>query len=450
MQQSMEILQMNSQELLEYAHKLSNENPVIEVEVPTEGFDKFDALNKKLQWLNSVDEQNKVYYNEHHDEGEDINATDYGFSTIEDESLGQSLLFQLNYLNLEKANFETARKLIQYIDDNGYLEFPLEHLQREINIPLNKLEKALATIQTLEPVGVGAINLKECLLIQVQRELKHSAKACNSYLCKHERLIIELITNFLDLLGKNQLEQISKSLKVNIEDIKGAYKYIKTLNPRPGREFYVKRQPVYLTPDLIVIKFSNYFEVLINKNMDPKISISPYYQSLINEHSSEDVQEYIAAKVKQANWLVRCIEQRNGTLINVTKKIIEFQKDFFENNLGSLVPLKQKTIADSLGIHESTVSRAIRDKHLQCQKGIFPLDYFFLSGVESSKDSNVSTQNVKKQICDLIKTENKNKPYSDQQIADILSSNGLSVARRTVAKYREEAGVPTASKRKEF
>ncbi len=437
MLQSVEILQMGNQELLEYVRQQATENPVVEIEEPPQELDKFDLLKKKIEWLDSANEKYRIYYNEIETEDE-RNRDIVNYTPSDEEDLYQYLQSQLNLIKVPDDIRKAVKYMIGCVNENGYLELDLEEIANNINIELCKAKEALHLFQSFEPHGVGARNLIECLLIQLERNNQSTPIA------------IELVKNYLEMLGKNQLELIANKLGVSINEIKDAYKVIKKLNPRPGSGLSKISDIHYLTPDLIVVKFSDYYEVLLNDYFYPRISINNYYKNIIKQNLEKDTKQYITDKIKEADWVMKSISQRNSTLLKVTRMIVQHQKGFFDKGPGHLIPLHQKNIADDLEIHESTVSRAIRNKYLQCPWGIFKLDYFFTNGLCLADTSNIVPDKIKSEIKEIIISENKQKPYSDQQIADILNKKGIDIARRTVSKYREELNIDKASLRKEY
>lgn len=438
MQQSMEILQMSLQELLEYINQLVEENPVVEIEENYDELDRNEVLKRKLEWLDSIDEQNRVYHNQNEEEHPEQVMDISGYEDADEEDLNHHLLSQLDFLKVDADIRRAAEHLIEYIDEKGYLEADINEIANEINSTVEKVEEALKHIQSLEPAGIGARDLKECLRIQLDRK---GIKDETPY---------RIVDGYLEILSKNHLDVIAKRLEVSLNDVKYAYNIIKKLNPRPGSVFDSGRQPQYLTPDLTVVKFRDYYEILLNDYLYPRLSISRYYRDVISSTASNEVKGYISGKLKEAAWIIKCFEQRNDTLTRVAKTIVDIQIKFFDAGPRHLVPMILKTVADKLGIHESTVSRAIRGKYLQCSWGIYSLDYFFSRGLSAGGDIRVAPENIKKLIKDIIDDENKKKPYSDQQITDILNCKGIEISRRTVAKYRDELSIAGASTRKEY
>lgn len=436
MLQSVEILQLNSQELLKYVRQLADENPVVEIDEPTKESDSYEILKRKLEWLQSANEGNRVYNREFEDSEEDSNIAQY--VSVEDEDLYQNLKSQLNLMNIPDNIRTILNYMIKCINEKGYLEDDISEIAQRLNIDIALVKEALSILQSIEPAGIGARDLRECLLLQLKR------------LNENNSVVIELVNNYLEMLSKNRLEVISKELGVSIDEVKNAYKVIKTLNPRPGISFGYNSQTQYLTPDLIVVKFSDYYEVLINDYFQPQISISRYYQNILKQNLENEVKEYISKKIKEADWIINCISQRNSTLLKVTRMIVEQQRMFFDKGPRHLAALYQQKIANDLGVHESTVSRAISGKYLQCSWGIFGLDHFFTNGLSIGDESQITPENVKLEIKEIIAKEDRRKPYSDQKITDLLQQKGINIARRTVTKYREEMNIQKTTLRKEY
>jgi RNA polymerase sigma-54 factor len=438
MQQSIEVLQMGAQELLNYIRSLAEENPIIEIEERSDEFDRYEDLKRKLEWLETPHDEYKVYYQEGDVESEEAARDRLSYVETEEEDLYEHLQLQLSLVKSSDEIRKAAQYIIECIDGNGYIDEGLKEIAARAGIGLEKTKEALHLVQSLEPPGIGARNLKECLLLQLERNKQENSTVT---------LIIE---NHLEMLSNNRLDIISKELDVSIDEVKQAYMIIQKLNPRPGSGFGTKREIRYQTPDLIVVKFRDYYEVLLNEYFYPKISISSYYLNILRQDSEREVKEYISGKIKEADWAIKCITQRNTTLIKVVSRIVEHQRKFFESGKGHLIPMNQKDIADVMGVHESTVSRAIRGKHLQCTWGVYSLDYFFINGLSLGGEERIASDSIKSRIKEIISGESLKKPYSDQQISDLLNREGISIARRTVAKYREELNIPGASKRKEF
>lgn len=291
----------------------------------------------------------------------------------------------------------------------------------------------------MEPKGVGAVDLKECLLLQIDPK---GAKAS---------LQVEIIEKYLELFGKNQMKEIAKKTGKHLNEVLDACDRIKRLNPKPGNSFGNREYRKYISPDVVVVKLKDYFEVLLNESQYPSIQINPYYENLLKEGAESETKKYIKEKTEQAKWVQDCIKKRNETMMALVNEIISSQIEFFEYGHGHIMPVSQKETAEKLNFHESTVSRALKGKYLQCMWGMYPLHYFFSHGIEKSGDkSQVSAEQVKAVLKEIVEEENKKKPYSDRILAEKLEERGFKISRRTVAKYREALQIGDASKRKIF
>lgn len=439
MLQSAEILQMSSQELENYIKELSVENPVVDFEENSEDLTKYDILKKKLEWLDASDEQNRVYYKE---EKEEENSNDnWNFCKNSDENLEEYLLSQVNVLPLKKCELAIAHYIIECIDENGYLlDETCQSISKRLKVSNDIVEKMILVIQSLEPSGVGARNLKECLLLQIKR------------LEINNPLAETIIKNELETVGKNQLHIIAKRLKVSIDEVIAATNFIKSLNPKPGNSFYSNKALEYIRPDAVIIKGRDGFEIILNDSFLPTIKINSYYKSIVNNDSENSAKDYVCDKIRQAEWAMKCISKRNSTLTKTLEVIVEIQKDFFEYGIGNLKPMRLIDIAQKIDMHESTVSRAVRDKYLQCSWGIFALNYFFSIGISSAEDieDKITPNTIKIKIKSIIDEENKQSPLSDREITEKLTQKGINISRRTVAKYRETMNIPGTTGRKAY
>lgn len=435
--QSAEILQMSSQELENYMKELALENPVVDLEEQTDSTDRDEELKRKIEWLESSDEQNRVYYS--NDYTEDGERDPWNFNADDGESLAEYLMSQLLTKGLNDRQMRLAEYMVNCLDDKGYFKEDCKEIADKFKESTGNVEKVLALLKTLEPAGICAESLSECLLLQLDRK-QVKAPAL--------RIIIK---DYLELVGKNQLHVIAKKMKLPVETILKECEMIKGLNPKPGSSFCSRETLRYITPDVTVVKLSGYYEILLNEYMYPRMSVNGYYKKMLTDDAPKEAKDYISGKIRQAEWVMNCISQRNKTLLSVTKAIVDNQEAFFLNGPGALKPMKQADIAAVLDIHESTVSRAVRDKYVQCSWGIFPMNYFFSKGVSALKGSKaVTPEYIKRHIQEIISAEDKKKPYSDRIIGEKLEERGISLSRRTVAKYREEMGIKDASGRKKF
>lgn len=426
--QSLEILQMNTQELEQFLKDKALENPMLDLEEVYKTKDENSKLLKKLEWLEKTDEQNRVYYGQDHTDYEPVNFQN------QTEDFGSYLLSQLIEEFKTQREQEIYEILVYSLDERGYLkEIPDILIQtygltkKEINCYINKLKEC-------EPAGVGAKDLEECLHLQLQR--KHMLNGLEE----------KILHNYLTYVAKNQLKELSKLLNLPLDQVVQAVKNIKNLNPKPAQGFSSREHLKYLYPDITIVKFKDYFEILLDGDSHFTANINSYYVEMMNQENTDEVNNYLNEKYQQAKWILQCISSRRGTLLNITKALTQRQQDFFEKGPGYLRPLKLSDVAEELGIHESTVSRGIRDKYIQCSWGIYPMSYFFSRGILSEE----TPDKIKSCIRKWIKNEDKQKPFSDQKIADLFKQQGIPISRRTVAKYRTQMGIRDAAGRKEY
>lgn len=446
MVQSMEILQMSAQELENYLEALSLENPVIELDNPhpIETSQKEADIQRKLDWLESSDLQNRVYYQQEREaENREANWHDI---TENEEDLNEYLLSQLLLSEISDSDYTILKFMIESLDSRGYFTEDSSFVATLFHTTKEHIEKLLSMIQSLDPCGVGARDLKECLLIQLKRKTEFSDT-------DNLDLIETLIRDFLDDIAKNHLHDIAKKLQVGQDEISQACAYIRMLNPKPGSSFPTREQLRYIIPDVIVVKLEDTFEILINEYQYPAFSVSGYYQHMMKTTNDTPAKEYLQKKIQQAEWVQSCISQRTSTLKRVVQVLVEKQSKFFLYGIGHKMPLRLTDIAQELSLHESTISRALRGKYLQCSWGVFPLNYFLASIAtknNTSTEQAMTPEHVKAQIQKIIDNENKKKPYSDKAISDKLIEMGIEISRRTVNKYRQEMGLPDKSGRKEW
>ena len=444
MMQSMEILQMGSQELLEYIQDQVQENPVLEMEEKYGKGDDTAVLQRKLEWLESTDAQNRYYHQQDTEDDEKDPISNYGTVDEREENLYLYVLSQLEVMDLEPELLPVGRFLVESLNQNGWLDESVEDLAEALGKPVEEVEKALAAVQSLEPAGVGARNLSECLVLQLQRRHEDS------------ELAIRIARDYLDPLSKSRYGLIAKSLGVCQEEVRTACDLIRTLNPRPGGGFAARENLVYINPDLFVVNFPDHFELLTNDYFFPDLNISGYYCRMLKSTEDNEVKDYLMGKVRQAKWVVHSIEQRRSTLLRCAECILELQEEFFRRGPGHLKPMCLADIAQKVGVHESTVSRTVRDKYLQCASGVYPLSYFFSRSLGApaarpGTEENASSPDFAKALLKkLICGEDKRKPLSDQKLCERMAREGCELSRRTVAKYRDELGIPSTTGRKQY
>lgn len=435
--QSLEVLQMATQELLEYVENAALENPVLELQECCDGPDEAEDLSPMLKWLESADPQNRDYHRQDF-EAETNPVLRYSAGEDHVESLYQYILTQLEELSLPLDIASCAKILAGCLDTNGRLEEDLSALARDYGLPEKAMEQALAVLQSLNPAGIAARSLSECICLQLLRRTPVDS------------LAIRIAQEHLDALSKNHYGLIARTLGASPENVRQACDVIRSLDPRPGLEFAQHERPAYITPDIIVASISGQLELSVNRHVLPSMNVSPYYTRMLEESDDTQVKQYLTGKVRQAKWVVNAIEQRYETLTACAKCILNAQEDFFRNG-GPLNPLSMADVAKQMEVHESTVSRAVSGKYLQCAKGTYPLNYFFsrrLSGGEGN--TQVSPSAAKDLLKKLIAQEDKRKPLSDQKLCEQMAQRGCVLARRTVAKYRDELGIPGTAGRKQF
>jgi RNA polymerase sigma-54 factor len=363
-------------------------------------------------------------------------------------SLTDHLLWQLRLSDLSDSDQDIGVQIVLNLNNDGYLvadeEDRLagksieESIAESMEISVQDVERVLKVVQTFDPIGVAARNLRESLLIQAR------------YLEIENGLVYAIIELYLPLVERKNFQSIAKALKVPIEEVLDAVRLIANLEPKPGRG-YTEEKPTYITPDIYVYKMSDEFVIVLNEDGLPKLKISSYYRkTLANVNQEEETRSYIQDKLKSAVWLIRSIHQRQRTIYRVTESIVKFQKDFFEKGVSFLKPLVLRDVAEDLGLHESTVSRVTTNKYVHTPQGIFELKYFFNSGISRTSGGDVASESVKEKIRKIVAEEDTSKPKSDREIVDILSEQGISIARRTVAKYREMLGILPSGKRKKM
>jgi RNA polymerase sigma-54 factor len=324
------------------------------------------------------------------------------------------------------------------LDENGYLRVSLEEIVQESKIDMTTAEKALALVQSFDPSGVGARNIKECLLIQLGAlNLKGT-------------LAEKIITGNMEELEKKKYKRIAQQYNLPFEDIMVAVKIIEGLEPKPGRNF-TSSSTNYVTPDVYVTKGPDGYQIVLNDEGIPRLRISSFYRKLIRQKDAfpKETRQFLIEKLRSAVGLLKSLDQRNRTIYRVTESILDLQKDFFDTGIEYIKPLTLKDVASVLNLHESTVSRVTSNKYLSCPHGTFSFRFFFSNALHCDTGS-VSSTSVKNTIKKIVLEEDTTKPLSDQRIVGILKNKGVMVARRTVAKYREELGIPSQAQRKKI
>jgi RNA polymerase sigma-54 factor len=442
---ALKILQLPALELEEFIQQELETNPVLELseepkdeKIIAEQDKKNDNKEKEIDWKEYLQFQGKSYCidSNYNDDGAEQSFDNY---VSDSYTLKDHLLFQLQLSLLRYNLLDIGEFIIESLDENGYLTIPMDELAELAKTDMSTLEKVLSIIQTFDPAGVGARDLTECLLIQLNFKGLLNANTEKT------------VRQHLDDIAYNRLNNISKSLGVSVEVAQNISDLIKGLEPKPGRAFECNNSTKYIVPDIYIEKIGDEYTITVNDYSNSGLRINQYYRNLLqNEEKGSHASQFISSRLSSAMWLIKSIEQRKTTLYNVVQAILEYQIDFFDKGVMHLKTMTLKNIADKISVHESTVSRAINGKYVQTNKGVFELKYFFRSGIENETGNGISSESIKKMLKNLIDKENHKHPISDQDIADILAKEGLAISRRTVAKYRDDQGILSSSKRKRY
>lgn len=456
--QAIQILQFNTQELEGYVQEQLLTNPLLENDnspEPAKGEDTTEKLEElklevpsvtgnesettEKEWQeNLVERYDDISYKqwEYKPESEEYSYEQY---TCAEVTLSEHLLFQLQFAEMSKSCRTIGKYIIESLDDNGYMTLTVEEIARVVKSSTENIEKVLDVIQGFDPSGVGARDLKECLLIQLKNKGELTSDA--------EKVILF----HLEDIASNRLNLISKELGITSKEVQHIGDIIRGLEPKPGREFGCQTSTRYIVPDVIVEKVEAEYVVTINETSTPRLTISSYYQKMMkNSDGDENLSKFLSGRYNSAVWLIKSIEQRKQTIYNVVKAVVKYQREFFDCGSKHLKTLTLKQIAEDVGIHESTVSRSINGKYMQTPRGVYEIKYFFTSGVPDDHGGSISSSSIKEFIKEIITGEDHSSPYSDQDMVTMLGEKGIELSRRTVAKYRDELKIPSSSKRKRY
>ena len=438
MQMSVKLLQMSAYELSQYVNKEMQENPVLEEK---------DLQNHKSNNNDANDYKEIIKYLEKDDykvnnyaakvENEEISPFYY---IAEEKSLKAYLKEQIGEFTEKREILDICKYMVENLDAKGYLSVNLSDICKELAISNENAETSLEILQSLEPQGIGARNLKECLRIQLHN------------LGVDDVNIYKIIDEYLELLAENKYNLIAKELKVTISEVQKYGDIIKSLEPKPSRGFYTGETVKYIVPDAYINKFDGKYFISMNEDVLPKLNINSLYKEIIKNEKDVEAVEYVKDKLNSAMFLIRSIEQRKNTVYRVLEDILVVQKEYFDNGAEYLKPMTLKEIANNLEMHESTISRAIREKYVSVNNGkVIKIKDLFTNGIASVVGGeDISTTNIKKAIKQIVDNEDQKKPLSDQTICNALNIEGMNISRRTVAKYREELQIKSSSKRKRF
>ncbi|WP_068620173.1 RNA polymerase factor sigma-54 [Paenibacillus tuaregi] len=420
LRQAIQILQYSSEELISYLREQTNENPVIDLQEYYIYIDGESWGNLKPKRANTKEMLDWV--------------------AKPSNTLYEHLKSQLGLVcGLTCIQRKTALYLIGNLDEKGYLATDPLEVAGLIGVNLAEVLAMLALVQSFEPAGIAARNLEECILLQLQRS------------GTVDELAIAMAQRHLADLAANRLQRIADALGADISEVQQISDRIRRLNPFPGAAF-TQDEYRYIIADITVERSSSgEYRVRLSDIGSPQVSVNPYYRQMLQAlPKQEEARQFIHAKYSNACWLIKSLEQRRQTLTRVAEAIVAMQHDFFDGGIHGLKPLTQKEIAESTGLHESTISRAVNNKYMQTPRGLFELKYFFTSALATANGETSSSESAKKRIRQVIDEEDKRKPLADQTIAEMLAKEGLEISRRTVAKYREEMRYLSSAKRKRF
>jgi RNA polymerase sigma-54 factor len=456
LQQAIKLLQLSRLELLDAIYEEMETNPLLEDqatgemedegkpgEESTDSDEDTQALpevsveespREDLDWESYLSEYNTGWAET---PAQDIETPPFESITASKTSLSSHLSWQLNVSNLDERQREVGVHIIGNLNDDGYLDVPLEEICLATGQPMEEVLETLELIQNFDPVGVAARDARESLLVQAR------------FQNLHETIVEKIIMDHIRELESRKYDTIAKRLGVPVEDVLNAVSVIQSLEPKPGRS-YSEDDTIYITPDIYVFRVGDKYEIVLNTDGLPKLRINPYYREVLRNKSavSENARTYIQEKLKSAAWLIKSIHQRQRTIYRVTESIVKFQGEFLDQGITHLRPLVLRDVAEDIEMHESTVSRVTTNKYVFTPQGTFELKFFFNSSISGVDGDSIASESVKEHIRNIIKSENKQKPFSDQEIADMLKKLNINVARRTVAKYREATGILPSRKRR--
>ncbi len=439
LRQAIQMLQFTSQELWQYLDRQIEVNPLLEIDGEQrneETIEEYSNKTEDIDWKEYLGQYDDISYRNTSKSEEKENSFENYISA--QTSLKEHLLLQLHLSVFNQSSKRIGEFIIESIDKNGYLNNSIEDIAKQLDKHVSEVEKTLQIIQTFDPAGVAARDLKECLLIQLK------------FRGITDPDVYEIVNNYLEDVAQNRLARISKNLNISLKSVQWICDLIKTLEPKPGRGFAHDGDDIkYVTPDVVLQYIDGEYVINVNDVTAPRLIINNFYKQLLNRTEDENISTFLTDKLNSAMWLIKSIEQRRMTIYKVVESILKFQLDFFDKGRKALKPLTLKDIADDIGVHESTVSRATNGKYIQTPRGIFELKFFFSSGV-SSDGGGISSTSIKSMIKEIIDNENPKKPLSDQQIVNILKTKNIDISRRTVAKYRDELQIPSSSGRRRF
>lgn len=447
LRQAIAVLQLSALELTSYVDQQMLENPLLDVvedsnDKGTENVQEETRTPEKEE--SSADSDWDMNWEEYFQHQEERISREYDPGAGENKrfepflavapSLQEHLLEQI-HIQKVPVSLDLLEYIIGNLDDNGYLPLAIEEISKQLKLSLEEVEKGLAVIQGLDPMGVGARNLEECLRLQLS--------LLEQYPPEMPRFL-----NYLEDLAAGRLQKIANQLKVTPSQVQEMADLIRTLDPKPGRRFSGSGEVRYIVPDVVIEEVQGEFIILVNDVTVPRLGINQAYKKALSQNAESEIRKFVEQKLNAAAWLIRSIEQRRLTLYKVADAIVRRQEDFLRRGIRYLKPLNLKDIAEEIGVHESTVSRATANKYVQTPRGIFEFKFFFATGLGS--EQGITTEGIKQTLKDIIASEDPKSPYSDQKLSEILKEKSMEISRRTVAKYRDELGIPSTALRKRY
>jgi RNA polymerase sigma-54 factor len=467
LQQAIQLLQLSTLELEQVVRKELEENPLLE-EVPVENTETAEApatpatpdapapaeappapeVEAASKETSSVDGEkaddlpfdlSSAIFDDHGDERTPVSMEERDELPFEnlgrsDTSLTEHLMEQLRLSTDDKELLRVGEAIIGNLDEDGYLRADLEEIAKGMGAAAEAVEAALKRIQAFDPPGVAARSVQECLLLQLTAD------------AEPDPVSVEIVERHFEDLERRRYAEITRAMKLPLERIMESIEEIQSLEPKPGRRFSTNDSR-YVVPDVTIQKVGEDYVVILNEEGIPRLRVNSLYRSLLRR-SGDEAKQYVEQKLRSAVWLIKSVEQRQRTLRKVAQSLVNFQREFLDKGLPYLRPLALRDVGDDISMHESTISRVTTNKYVQTPQGLFELKFFFHSGIASENGSMVSSVSVKKTIRDMVSGEDGGKPLSDQEIAQALQAQGLTIARRTVAKYREELGILPSHQRR--
>jgi RNA polymerase sigma-54 factor len=456
LQQAIKLLQLSKLELQEVLNQELLENPLLEetaeevkteeqetkteneeekkVETQEKEKDSFDEIDYDAYFQDYIEYGYNPRMSEEHEEFPLENTL------TRPPNLTDHLTWQLMMSDASPRTKEIGQFIIGNIDEDGYLRATNEEIMGSGKYEADEVQTALKAIQSLDPIGVGARDLRECLLLQLE------------FLEVDDSLVETIIRDHWEMFMQRHFVQLAKVLGIELKSLEGIVEVIKHLDPKPGRK-YSNERAIYVEPDVYIQKVGDQYVIVLNEDGMPKLRINGSYRAMLHSMDSKQDGEtvnYIKDKIRSAIWLIKSLDQRQRTIYKVAESIVKHQREFLEKGIDHLRPLVLRDVADDIQMHESTVSRVVSNKYMHTPRGLFLMKYFFHSGIDSDTGEDISSLTVKKKIQSFIEGEDPRKPLSDSKIMKILNDEGINIARRTVAKYRDELNIPSSTDRKQI